>query len=573
MMRIAKHATCIAGMLIAAVFAVQGVPLASANEGENAQSALQSLSVAGQTADYHSADRAELFGAWLHSETLGGNATTRDDILSRDLKNVTYTSDRHVATGVLDDPYTGEMIAFHRGQGTSNAVQIDHVVAVGEAYESGADHWTKDQRVAYANDSYVLLAVKGSANASKSDKDDAHWLPGHGYDCAYVSRQIGIKQHYHLAVDSSEKNAMETSLAQCPSGQTVPLYDGNNTIPNTPASPSEPSNPDTPVTPDKPMSGELTRLSGITRYDTMSRIVDTAFPDTASTVVIASGENYPDALAASGFAGVKDSPILMTDPLYLSNQTKSQIARLKPERIIIVGGRNAVSENVEQSLHEYAPVQRIGGATRGDTALRLYHSTALGENEWGRTALVATGGSGSDGFADALSISSYAYSSKSPIFLSDVNFGLSFEQLEALSSGKFDTILIVGGQHAVPDSVMNQIRCSSKAVVSRISGSTRYETSVVFAQWASEQGSLHMGDTVFATGSNFPDALAAGPFAGRNKAFLLLAEPNGNTTTGFARQYMNQYGNVNGAYVVGGESAVSRGTANSLADALNMYRP
>ncbi len=71
------------------------------------------------------------------------------------------------------------------------------------------------------------------------------------------------------------------------------------------------------------MSGELTRLSGITRYDTMSRIVDTAFPDTASTVVIASGENYPDALAASGFAGVKDSPILMTDPLYLSNQTKS----------------------------------------------------------------------------------------------------------------------------------------------------------------------------------------------------------------------------------------------------------
>ena len=108
-------------------------------------------------------------------------------------------------------------------------------------------------------------------------------------------------------------------------------------------------------------------------------------------------------------------------------------------------------------------------------------SAALGENEWGRTALVVTGGSGSDGFADALSISSYAYSSKSPIFLSDVNFGLSFEQLEALSSGKFDTILIVGGQHAVPDSVMNQIRCSSKAVVSRISGSTRYETSVVFA--------------------------------------------------------------------------------------------
>ena len=77
--------------------------------------------------------------------------------MSRDLKNVTYTNDHHVATGVLNDPYTGETIAFQRGQGTSNAVQIDHVVAVGEAYESGADYWTKEQRVAYANDHMCYL--------------------------------------------------------------------------------------------------------------------------------------------------------------------------------------------------------------------------------------------------------------------------------------------------------------------------------------------------------------------------------------------------------------------------------
>ena len=273
-------------------------------------------------------------------------------------------------------------------------VQIDHVVAVGEAYESGADYWTKEQRIAYANDPYVLPAVKGSANASKTDKDAAHWLPGHGYDCAYISRQIGIKQHYHLSVDSSERNAMKTSLSQCPSVQTVPLYDGNNVMPNTPELPSNPSKPNTPSAPSEPTSGKLVRLSGITRYDTMSRIVDTVFPKSASTVVVASGENYPDALAASGFAGVLDAPILMTDPQYLSNQTKDQISRLKPERIIIIGGQNAVSGNVEQSLAQYATVQRIGGVTRSDTALKLYDSDVQGEKNWGRTAIVVTGGSG-----------------------------------------------------------------------------------------------------------------------------------------------------------------------------------
>ena len=165
-------------------------------------------------------------------------------------------------------------------------------------------------------------------------------------------------------------------------------------MPNTPELPSNPSKPNTPSAPSEPTSGKLVRLSGIMRYDTMSRIVDTVFPKSASTVVVASGENYPDALAASGFAGVLDAPILMTDPQYLSNQTKDQISRLKPERIIIIGGQNAVSGNVEQSLAQYATVQRIGGVTRSDTALKLYDSDVQGEKNWGRTAIVVTGGSG-----------------------------------------------------------------------------------------------------------------------------------------------------------------------------------
>ena len=104
----------------------------------------------------------------------------------------------------------------------------------------------------------------------------------------------------------------------------------------------------------------------------------------------------------------------------------------------------------------------------------------------------------------------------------------------------------MGGQRAVPDSVVKQIRNSSGSTVSRISGATRYETSITFAQWASEQGCLHMNNVVFATGANFPDALAAGPFAGRNSAVLLLADPNGSTAS-FVKQYVKQHGDVDNA--------------------------
>nr|WP_259319458.1 cell wall-binding repeat-containing protein [Bifidobacterium bifidum] len=108
--------------------------------------------------------------------------------------------------------------------------------------------------------------------------------------------------------------------------------------------------------------------------------------------------------------------------------------------------------------------------------------------------------------------------------------------------------------------------------MSRISGTTRYETSATFAQWTSEHGGLHMNNAVFATGANFPDALAAGPFAGRNSAVLLLADPNGSTAN-FVKQYVKQHSDVDNAYVVGGESVVSRSTADGLADALKMGRP
>lgn len=205
--------------------------LAADTSDDMARNVLDTLTVEAQSDDYDSStDRPS---GWAASSSLGGSANTRDDILTRDLTDVTYSSNNRVATGVLDDPYTGETISFvsTAAGGNSNTVQIDHVVAYGEAWESGLDEADEQTRIDYYNDPYVLLAVKGSANSSKSDKDAAEWLPStytsgyDDYDCWYAARQIGVKDKYSLSVDGDEKAALEEVLASCPT-ITIPTDGG-----------------------------------------------------------------------------------------------------------------------------------------------------------------------------------------------------------------------------------------------------------------------------------------------------------------------------------------------------------
>ncbi|MDQ2738004.1 MAG: HNH endonuclease family protein, partial [Actinomycetota bacterium] len=127
-----------------------------------------------------------------------------------------------VLTGTLADPYTGKTIHFVRGQSTSSAVQIDHVVALGNVYVSGGQQLTQQQRVNIGNDPLNLRAVDGPANEQKSDGNAAEWLPPNKSDrCVYVSGQVAVKAKYHLSVTAPEKAAMQTVLATCPS-QGVP---------------------------------------------------------------------------------------------------------------------------------------------------------------------------------------------------------------------------------------------------------------------------------------------------------------------------------------------------------------
>ncbi|WP_411375700.1 DUF1524 domain-containing protein [Arthrobacter sp. MPF02] len=167
-------------------------------------------------------DRA-LFGqAWADVDRNG--CDTRNDVLKRDLTGVAYVNNVpcKVRSGTLADPYTGATINFVRGSGTSTAVQIDHVVALSDAWQKGAQHLSTEQRTAFANDPLNLQATDGPTNQKKGDGDAATWLPPNkGFRCEYVSRQISVKATYSLWITQAEHDAMARILGDCP-GQLAP---------------------------------------------------------------------------------------------------------------------------------------------------------------------------------------------------------------------------------------------------------------------------------------------------------------------------------------------------------------
>jgi hypothetical protein len=141
---------------------------------------------------------------------------TRNMILKRDLQNVTIDPTCRILNGTLQDPYTGKVIQFVRGNQTSQLVQIDHIVSLSNAWQTGAQQLTRIQREAFANDPLNLLAVDGKTNQNKSDGDAATWLPPNKqFRCTYISRQITIKKQYVLWVTEAEKTAMVQVIEKC----------------------------------------------------------------------------------------------------------------------------------------------------------------------------------------------------------------------------------------------------------------------------------------------------------------------------------------------------------------------
>ena len=162
--------------------------------------------------------RAQFGPTWADVDRNG--CDTRNDILKRDLTDEVFkekTRNCVVQSGTLVDPYSGETINFNRGNTSSMEVQIDHVVALSNAWQTGAFKLTIKERTALANDPMNLLAVKGRLNSQKNDGDAATWLPPlKSYRCDYVARQIAVKIKYKLWFTAPEKEAMVRILKSCP---------------------------------------------------------------------------------------------------------------------------------------------------------------------------------------------------------------------------------------------------------------------------------------------------------------------------------------------------------------------
>ena len=198
-----------------ALVAILSFPNANA-ANSTAENLLDSLAVKGR-APKTGYTRAQFGQTWADVDRNG--CDTRNDILKRDLTDVVFrqgTRNCVVESGTLIDPYSGATINFVKGVKSSMEVQIDHVVALSNAWQTGAFKLSLERRTEFANDPENLLAVQGRLNSQKGDGDAATWLPPlKKYRCTYVSKQISIKAKYNLWVTTPEKAAMKNILAKC----------------------------------------------------------------------------------------------------------------------------------------------------------------------------------------------------------------------------------------------------------------------------------------------------------------------------------------------------------------------
>ena len=178
------------------------------------ETALAELEIAEPGAGYDY-DRDAFGTAWADVDENG--CGTRDDILARDMTEETFGGEEEceVRTGTLEDPYSGETIDFDKSEG-SYQIDIDHLIPLGAAWEAGADEWTDEERLAYANDPAVLLAVNAGDNRSKSDATIGEWMPDNeAISCQYSAQWVEISVEYELSVSEEDHQVLSDLAEEC----------------------------------------------------------------------------------------------------------------------------------------------------------------------------------------------------------------------------------------------------------------------------------------------------------------------------------------------------------------------
>lgn len=306
-------------------------------------------------------------------------------------------------------------------------------------------------------------------------------------------------------------------------------------------------------------------VAGANRFATAVRTSELAYPNGATTVVIATGRNWPDALGGSALAGMLDGPILLTEPNALPTVVLGEIRRLGATHAVILGGTSAVSTAVENALKAELGsgagiVDRVAGSDRYDTANRVARRVIDGLGPaYDGTAFVATGGN----FPDALAAAPMAAARKWPLFLSHPTRGISAATKTAMA-GVTD-VIILGGTAAVSSAVEADL--GATFATTRISGSTRYDTAAKLAAYGVDHAGLMWNRVGVATGTNYPDALAGGVLQGKAGTVMLLT-PSSMLCTEAGMKLLSERAGIETVTFFGGTAAVSQATRDDVADCI-----
>ncbi len=307
-------------------------------------------------------------------------------------------------------------------------------------------------------------------------------------------------------------------------------------------------------------------VAGATRYETAIEASKLAFPDGTEHLIVASGENWPDAVTASALAGRLHAPLLLTHRTGLPSAVADEVRRLGSADAIVIGGEAAVSEVVVSTLKTLVStgeVRRLAGLTRYETADAVAREVVLlaGDAYDGRS-FVATGRS----FADALAVSPLANASGSPVFLTppDGRPGLTDEMLNL---GTTD-VVILGGTPAISAVVEDEfVNVFGAKHVGRLAGADRYATAAAVAEYGVSNDGLGWDGVGLATGIDFPDALAGGSMLGSRGSVMLLTLPDhlSDAAAGALSEHADE---VNTVVFLGGSSAIGIGTRTAATSAL-----
>lgn len=261
----------------------------------------------------------------------------------------------------------------------------------------------------------------------------------------------------------------------------------------------------------------ISRISGDDRYGTAAAIA-AAWPTGTDVVYIATGADFPDALAATSMAGRADAPVLLTRSGELPSSTRSALKRLKPTEVVLVGGTSAVTQEVARQLRSLSAdkkLTRVTGSTRYETAAEL----AVKYPKRPATVYLARG----DAFADALSGASLSAMQRAPLLLTGPG-KLHPAARRALTHLSPTSVVVLGGTGALPDTVAKEASALTRSKnFTRLGGNDRYATSALVARQYPTAG----GTTYLASGRDFPDALVGGALASRGDAPVVLTDPSG----------------------------------------------